>query len=320
MKSNVLRVSIMKIGTSTLALAITAFLSGCLQAASVKDTALTIVDDHNDAELLIRQTVEWPQNLVEVCTDKHYQGICQKQPEYIDVCWAFSGPFNNSISSIRFNPSATESAGPMSCKFYKNVNCNTDASHGHKPILSLRHSISELTGTPFDNTLQSVKCTRAPKQSDKLKRSEQATDLAHANMTANSANAVYPLCPKLCADKWYRNCDVYGDTCVEPNECRVINPFIGLSSVTFDNLYHWDGHMECDFYPNDNCHNPGWPWQWLHLDTELDHLGKKGFNDNLRSYKCYRVSYPPTPTPDPCCWGDCACPDINNGRWWDLPG
>lgn len=180
-----------------------------------------------------------------------------------------------------------------------------------KPILYLDGPLHNLAKTQFNDKLQSFKCTRAPKHSTKIKKSDQATEVTDASMASN--DGATPLCPKLCADKRYQRCDIYGDTCVGNNQCRTIDYHPGLSSATFDNSEHWDGHMECDFFTDENCHFPKWPWQWLHLNAELDNFGKKGFNDKIKSYQCTRVKDPPPPPPDPCCWTDCGCPSVTNG-------
>lgn len=158
--------------TRVMILAIAAFFASSVLASPIQDTALANKD--NSGNVFTRQTIQWPQNEVEVCTDAHYQGTCQKKPQYINVCWPLTGVFSNSISSIRFEPSETDTAGAMSCSFFETGDCSFVFNDGTKrPVLNLLGPVEDLSSTQFNDKLQSVKCIRAPKQSPKTKKSEK---------------------------------------------------------------------------------------------------------------------------------------------------
>lgn len=280
--------------TRAMALAIAAFFTFTVLAIPVQDTALASKDDIGN--LLTRQTVQWPQNEVEVCTDAGYKGNCQKEPQYINTCWPFTDAFNNSISSIWFDPSETDTAGGMSCSFFETSDCSFVFEDGTKrPVLHLLGPNDDLTKTQFNDKLQSVKCKRLPKHASKAKKSETSTKRDDL------------LCLKLCEEANWGMCGAYhvedGVQCLPVNQCHTINVHLGLSSVNFDMTIQADGsRMRCSLYTDDDCgaHFDGATFQWLDLDYPMADLKRTGFNDKLSSYRCYHDMHPYDTNGDEC--------------------
>lgn len=273
-----------------MAVARVAFLSSCVLTSPVDRTSLAITlnkENIDRGNLVDRQTIDWSKNEVEVCTDVGYKGKCQREPQYINVCWSFTAPFNNSISSVRFDPSETETAGAMSCQFYQTGDCSDTAfdSTNQKSVLLLNGSNDDLTKTEFNDKLQSMQCSRTPKLSTKVKKSETVT------------NADDLLCLKLCVDKGYQKCGPYGIPdgiqCFPAGVCQQFDPHLGLSSMSFDDKIYPDGSKQrCELFTNRICHKEKEPWLWLDMDSPIKNLDHTGFNDVLYSYLCYRDMNP----------------------------
>lgn len=282
--------------TLAVALTIAVFFSSAVLAIPVQDTALARKD--SDRNLLTRQHVQWPKNEVEVCTDAHFKGDCQREPQYINTCWPFKDAFNTSVSSIRFDPSETDTAGAMSCNFFETSDCTFVLIDGIKrPFLHLLGSIEDLSTTQYNDKLQSVKCNRLPKLSTKVKKSEMA----------NKRNDL--LCLKLCEQPNYGMCGANhvedGVQCLPADQCHAINVHLGLRSVDFDMKLQPDGsRMRCSLYTDDACgahlNGDGSSPEWLDLNHPMSDLKETGFNDQIASYRCYHDMNPYDTNDDEC--------------------
>ncbi|QDS77018.1 hypothetical protein FKW77_006389 [Venturia effusa] len=275
-------------------LAIVAFFAATVIAVSVQDEALVSKD--NSEDIYTRQTVQWPENEVEVCTDVGYKGNCQKESQYINTCWSFKDEFYNSISSIRFDSSETNTAGAMSCSFFETNDCSFVFVDGTKqPVLHLKGAVDSLISTQFNDKLQSFKCNRLPKHTPKTKKSEMLSKRDDL------------LCLTLCEQKNFKWCGAYfiptGTQCLPANQCHTINVHLGLSSVNFDRRIQPDGsRMRCSLYTNDNCHNGALEplSNFLDLDSPMSDLKKTGLNDKIASYMCYHDMHPHDENGDEC--------------------
>ncbi|TID20228.1 hypothetical protein E2P81_ATG07528 [Venturia nashicola] len=271
----------------TMALVTAVLFSSVALAIPVQGTALT--RKPNGENILMRQTVQWPENEVEVCTDAHFKGHCQKEPQYINTCWPFKDAFNTSISSIRFDSSETATAGAMSCSFYETTDCTFVLVDGTKrPVLHLLGPIDDLSTTQFNDKLQSVRCNRLPKPIPHSKESKVITKRDDL------------LCLKLCEKANHGKCGAYhvedGVQCLPANQCHTINVHLGLSSVVFDRKIQPDGsRMRCSLYTDNTCGShlsddigP----EWLDLNHPMSDLERTGFNDHIASYRCYHDMHP----------------------------